>query len=370
VNVHQISAHDRRAIRAFVRLEREFMADYPLFWSPPDSDVQKQLSGRSAFFDDMEHTMFVAEREGRPVARCAALINRAWQSCHAGAEMTGFIGYFAARPDAAAVTAQMLARAEAWLAERGVQRVIAGVNGSALTGMAILTDAFDQSPMFPLPWNPPYYAHYLEAAGYAPSYPLWVFEIDFGSEQYREVAQRVLGSPLCEIRPIDKRRWAAELETLRELFNEGLADEWELQQFSAAEFEEAFGQLRMVLDARLIQFAVQDGRPIGFVLGITDLVPLLRSFRGRFGPLQILRLMLARARRTRAGALAGALLPEYRGQHIGTMAVRFFRDLEEMGFKSVVYFPVNDVNTASRRLAEAIGGRGRVLYHCFDKHLG
>jgi hypothetical protein len=41
-----------------------------------------------------------------------------------------------------------------------------------------------------------------------------------------------------------------------------------------------------------------------------------------------------------------------------------------MGFARALYFPVNDANTASRGLAEAIGGRGRVLYHCFDKHLG
>jgi hypothetical protein len=38
-----------------------------------------------------------------------------------------------------------------------------------------------------------------------------------------------------------------------------------------------------------------------------------------------------------------------------------------MGFIRALYFPVT---TLSRGLAEAIGGRGRVLYHCFDKHLG
>lgn len=74
--------------------------------------------------------------------------------------------------------------------------------------------------------------------------------------------------------------------------------------------------------------------------------------------------------RTRAGAIAGALLPEYRGRHIGTMAARFFRDLEQMGFRSALYYLVNDTNVVSRGLAEAIGARGRVLYHCFDRQLG
>ena len=346
------------------------MADYPLFWSPPDADVRKQLSGRSAFFHDMEHTLFVAEREARPVARCAALINRAWQRSHEGAETTGFIGYFAARSDAAAATADLLAQAEGWLAERGIRRIVAPHNGSAMIGMAILTDAYDESPMFPMAWNPTYYREYLEAAGYAPSHPIWVYEIDFASERYREVSRRVLDAPQCDVRVIDKRRWNEELETLRELFNAGMESEWEMQQFTAAEFKELFGPMKMTLDPRLIQFAVHEGRPIGFVIGLTDLVPLFRSFRGRLGPLQILRLLRSSRDRSRAGAIGGALLPEYRGRHIATMAAQFFSDLEEMGFRNALYYPVNEANAASRGLAEAIGARGRRLYHCFDKQLG
>jgi RimJ/RimL family protein N-acetyltransferase len=318
----------------------------------------------------MEHALFVAERQGEVVARCAALINRAWQRSHKAEEQTGFIGYFAARPGASEATAALLARAEGWLAERGIRRVIAPFNGSALIGMGLLTDAFDEGPMFPMVWNPPYYREYLEAAGYSPRYPIWVFELDFGSERYRELSQQVLSAPQCEVRPIDKRRWSEELELLRELFNAGMAEEWEMQQFTAAEFKEAFGPMKLALDARQIQFAVDDGRPIGFVIGLIDLVPLFRSFRGRLGPLQILRLMRAARVRTRAGAIGGALLPEYRGRHIATMAVSFFRDLEQMGFRRALYYPVNDDNAASRGLAEAIGAQGRVLYHCFDKQLG
>lgn len=357
-------------MKGFTRLEREFMGEYPLFWSPPDADVRKQLSGRSAFFHDMEHTLFVAERKGEPVARCAALINRAWQRSHEGEETTGFIGYFAARPNASDAAAELLSRAEGWLAERGIRRVVAPFNGSALIGLAALTDAFDEGPMFPNPWNPPYYRDYLEAAGYDPRYPLWAFELDFDSERYRELSQQVLRSPQCELRPIDKRRWNEGLDTLRELFNASMTDEWEMHQFTAAEFKELYRPARIALDARLIQFALDDGRPIGFVVGLPDLVPMFRSFRGRLGPLQILPLLRARRVRTRAGAIAGALLPEYRGRHIGTMAARFFRDLEQMGFRSALYYLVNDTNVVSRGLAEAIGARGRVLYHCFDRQLG
>jgi hypothetical protein len=192
------------------------------------------------------------------------------------------------------------------------------------------------------------------------------------SERYRDVSRQMLSSRQCDVRLIDKRRWARDLEILRGLFNAGMRDESEMQQSTAAEFKELFRPIwGVIFDARIItQFAVDVGREIGFVAGAVDLVPLFRSFQGRMGLSQIFRLMRTGRIRTRASAVFGAALPDYRGRHIGTMAARFFNDLQEMGFTTALYFPVNDANTASRGLAEAIGGRRRVLYHCFDRHLG
>ena len=46
-----------------------------------------------------------------------------------------------------------------------------------------------------------------------------------------------------------------------------------------------------------------------------------------------------------------------------------YRRYEELGLSGALYYPVNDHNLASRRLAESFGGRGRVLYHAYDKPL-
>jgi hypothetical protein len=81
----------------------------------------------------MEHTLLVTSN-GRDVARCVPMINRRWQ--REGREDTGFIGYFAAAPDADAPVARMLEAAERWLAERGVKRVIAPFSGDAFHGFA------------------------------------------------------------------------------------------------------------------------------------------------------------------------------------------------------------------------------------------
>jgi len=42
---------------------------------------------------------------------------------------------------------------------------------------------------------------------------------------------------------------------------------------------------------------------------------------------------------------------------------------ESLGLKSSLYFPVNESNMGSRKFAESIGGKGRLMYQVYDKVL-
>jgi ribosomal protein S18 acetylase RimI-like enzyme len=363
--IQQLDPADRRAVKHFVRLERKFLRSEPLhYWPEAESDVRKHISPESAFANGRELTLFVAD--GR--ARCAAIVNRRWQAERE--PDTGFVGWFAAAPGAERVAGDVLAAAEEWLAARGVRRVIAPVNGSGMVGMAVLTDGFDESPMYPLPWNPPHYPRYLEAAGYAKAYPLYLYEVDLGSQEYRRAAERALAAPECTIRPIDKTRWSEELELFRRLFNDGFRDEWEMHTYDRAEFEELYDAFKPLVDPRLFIFAEVDGEPAGFSIGLPDWTPLFRSLRGRLGPLQQFRLLRGAKRFDRGGLVTIAIRSEFRGKRIGqTLAASIFGRLEQVGVRTAPYYLVNDVNTASRGLAKSFGGRERLLYHCYDKQL-
>lgn len=365
--VRHVDPENRGERRRFVSLEQELVGAEPLFVAEAASEVHKRARGRSPFYEEMEHALFVASN-GRDVARCAAFVNRRWQRDNGDA--AGFVGYFAAAPGVAAEVGEMLEAAERWLRARGVRRAIAPFNGAAFHGLATLTDAFNEGPMFPFPWQPPYYPGLLEGAGYRPTYPLWVFEIDFSSERYRTASQGALEDPRCTVRPLDKKRWNTEVETLRSLFNETFREEWEFHAMTSEEFHEFFDPIRPVLDERQFLFAEVDGEPAGFCFGLPDWTPLFRSFKGKMGPVQILRLLLRAKRYTRAGLIAIGVRDSQRGKQIGgTLASTLYRRYEELGLSGALYYPVNDHNFASRRLAESFGGRGRILYHAYDKPL-
>jgi GNAT superfamily N-acetyltransferase len=366
--IREIDPNDRRERKRFVRLERELLTSEPLYVPEIAADVNKHVRGRSPFYQEMEHSLFVASSNGSDVARCGAFVNRRWQRDKG--EKAGFIGYLAAAPGAGDAVGEMLEAAERWLANRGADRAIAPYNGAIMHGLGVQTDAFDEEPMFPFPWQPPHYPPLLESAGYRPTYPFWLYEIDFSDERYRVVSQRALDHPRCEVRPLDKKRWKPEIERLRSVLNETFRTEWEFHAMTSEEFHEFFDQIKPVLDPSQFLFAEVDGEPAGFCFGMPDWTPLFRSFKGKLGPIQIVRLMRGAKRYDRAGLLAIGVCDAHRGKHIGqTLAATLYRRYEELGLAGAHYYPVNDSNLASRRLAESFGGQGRILYTCYDKPL-
>lgn len=242
-SVRQIPPGNKAAVGSFTRLERRMNAERSLSVAPTEADVVKFLTGRSALHADIEHALLVATNaDGREVVCCAALINRRYQQFHK--EAVGFIGYFAASNEAGKGAIEMLEAAERWLAERGVTRVVAGYNGHLLAGFAVRTAEFESSPVFPLPWHPPLYTDVLETAGYHPTYPWWSYRIDFSSDVYREVSARALRNANCRIRPVNKRRWDADIEIAMHLYNESFRDEWEYHPFTIEEVREFFKPLK------------------------------------------------------------------------------------------------------------------------------
>jgi ribosomal protein S18 acetylase RimI-like enzyme len=356
-------------VRQFVQLERQLVGSNPLFYSEPDADIAKALSGRSSFFSEMEHTLFVASDSGVDRARCAALINRRYQK--AKQESVGAVGYFAASPDGMECARSMLESAESWLRSRGVTRIVAPFNGAGLLGAGVRTDAFDEPPAFPFAWHPPHYNDCLLQAGYDPTYPLWYYIVDFSSEKYRAMEQRVdqRGGSFT-IRPVSKKNWARDLEILRNLINETFRDEWEFHPMLSDEIHEFFDAMKPILDPRQMLIGEMDGAPAGWCLGMPDWAPLFRTFKGKVGPVQIIKLMLRSGRYQRAGLLGIGIREDCKGSGLAqALAVTLYRRYQERGLREALYFPVNESNARSRKFAESMGGRGRVMYHCYDKSI-
>jgi len=367
--VRRVDPLNRRELARFARLERELVGNHPRYVSELDADVRRYLAGRSVFTRGLDTALFVAsDATGRDVARCAATVNPRFNDYHD--ERSGSVGWFAAASQKGEQVREMLAAAEEWLAERGMERALAPFNGSALLGLGLRVDAYDEDPMFPLHWTPPYYPHELERAGYEPAYPYWEYWIDFSSERYKEASRLALANPAATVRPIDLKRWDEELALFVELFNEGFAEEWQFHPYTLDEFRELYGPSKRILDPDQVLFAEVDGEPAGLCSGFPDWTPHFRRFGGKVGPRKVLRLLRTAKKYDRAGLVLIAVRPQFKGKGVAqALAAMLFRHYEKRRLPGAFYYLVNDANERSRRFAESFGGEGRISYVVYEKKL-
>jgi GNAT superfamily N-acetyltransferase len=366
--VCEVPISNNKMLKEFVGLERKLIGANPLFVSEIDTENFKRLKGHSAFFSDMQHALFVGSDGTQDKARCAVFINRRYQQ--AKKEAIGFLGYFAAADNAVSEVSAMLDQAEAWLRERNISRVITPFNFSYLIGFGLLTTSFEKDPMFPFGWHPPYYKDYLQNAGYHPTYPFWIYTVNFSSEKYRLVAQKALNNRSITILQVNKKNWNTDLDEFRKLINETFKEEWEAHPHTGEEFHEICDPLKPVFDPKLWLMAEVEGKLAGFCWGAPDWNPMFRSFKGKIEPIQIIKFMLRAKIYSRAGLIAIGVLPDYRGTGVAqALAITLYKRFEEQGLKEAFYYVVNEANTRSRRFAESIGGTGCVMYHCYDKNL-
>jgi hypothetical protein len=364
--VTTVNPSDKSALMRFVSLERKLMKNYPLYISEIDDDVVKMLTRKTLMSKDMEFGLFVVSKSGEDVGRCAAIINKKFQEQkQAGA---AFIGFFAAAEGCGLEVADMIRQAEHWLKERGVTKVIAPANGGAPNSAGFMVTGFEEDPMFPFPWTPPYYQGYIESMNYQPTYPLWYYEVDFSSEKYKTAKKRYANYDAAVIRSVSKKNWDKDIGIVTDMLNETFVHEWEFTKMSHNEVKEFFGPMKSILAPQQILIAEVDGKPVGFCFAVPDLTPLFRSFNGSIGLVAIFKLLTRANKFQRAGILGIGVINEHKGKGLSkAIAMKLYGYHEALGLKSSLYFPVNESNMDSRGFAESIGGSGRLMYQVYDK---
>ena len=364
VTVKEVNAGKRPELKNFVKFERKLLGKNDNYVSPTDDDIIKMLTGKKHLFKGVEFQLFMAIKDEEEIGRCAAIINRKYQRDKN--QQVGSIGLFAAAPNHPEEIKQMMLEAEQWLSRRGIKRIIAPWDG--VTGTDSLNVLTHERPMFLIPWHPDYYAQYLQNCGYQPKYERLGFEIDFSSEKYKQAKEKYSHISDFTIRPINKKEWNKDIESIRILFNTTFKEEWECYNYNREEFKEMFDPLKPIVDVNHILLAEKNGKPIGFCFGMTDLAPVFRSFQGKMGIFQIIKLLVNAKKYDRAGILGIGILPEYRGLGITkSMAVKIYSSYEKHGLEKGLYYLVNDYNTRSRKFAESLGGKEKVFCISYEK---
>ncbi|MFN6934011.1 MAG: N-acetyltransferase [Tsuneonella sp.] len=289
---------NKRERRDFVDLAYRLNGSDPN-WVPPLRMEALELitPGKNPFFEHADVELMLARENGRPVGRISAHIDHLALAQPAEQGMgpgTGSWGLLEAEDQEVAL--YLIAKAEAWLRDKGMTHVLAPLSMSMWEEPGQLVKGHDHPPTIMMGHQPERYARYIErAGGYAHAKSLLTYELDI-TTGFPPLIQRIVAAgeknARIRIRNVDKSRFDEEARLILEILNDAWSDNWGFVPFTEAEIAHAGKKFKPVVFEDLIMIAEYDGEPVAFMMTLPDLNEAIAPLKGRLFPLGWAKLLL------------------------------------------------------------------------------
>jgi GNAT superfamily N-acetyltransferase len=364
----------KRELKAFMRLPWRLYRNEP-HWIPPLlMDLRKRLDRkRNPFFEHAEAEYFLAWRDGRPVGRITAQVDRNFNEFQGND--WGLFGFFECEDDPEAAGA-LLDAAAAWLRERGRDRMVGPMDFTTNDECGLLVEGHDRMPIILTPWQHPYYQGLLEGAGLTKAMDAFMWELYVDKRErvhpaIWEMAEKVKSEHGITVRPMRKRDLQAEVGRFLEVYNAAWERNWGFVPLSEEEVRHYAKDLKPVLDENWAMIAeARDGTVVGAALTLPDFNQVLAHLNGRLLPFGWAKALYWRRKVDRVRVFALGVKREY--QHTG-VAARMY----ELHFDSAERTPqkggetgwILESNTAMNRAMEGMGGKISRRYRFYEKPL-
>jgi GNAT superfamily N-acetyltransferase len=362
------AAEGRRDRGRFVDLPVRLHRGAPGFVAPLRvAELHTVDPARNPFFRHGTIDLFLAERDGVPVGRVAYVDNPRHERLHG--ENIGFFGFFEASD--ARVAEALLEVVEDAARRYGRAALRGPVSPTMNDSAGIQLDAFDRPPFLMMPWNPPSYPGWIEAAGYAKVKDLLALMVtreqglpDRVSRLAARARQRS-GVEIREVRPAD---WDRELAAVQRIYREAWERNWGEVPYADDEFADLAATLKLVVDPRIALLAELDGEPIGVALGLPDLNQVLARFDGRIVPFGLVPLLRRRALIDQIRLAILGVLPAHRRHGIELVLIdEVWRRGEAAGYRRAEMSWILEDNEAILKAIRAIGGEVYKRYRLYQK---
>ncbi len=358
--------------KLFENIPELLHAKEPHFTPPFPGSVVKLIEPTGAFCKQHGSIIpLIAFRNGKPVGRIAAIINRSHNNYNK--DLVGFFGFFDCINDPAVAKA-LIDTAAKILREEGMKVMRGPYNPSINDDCGVLTEGFHAPTFVSMPWNPSYYATLYHQVGLEPVRTLYAWMIPLQKEtpdRVNKIVTRLKRRNNVSIRSIDMKNLKKEMEIIHRLYNRTLDRNWGFYPMSLDDLLHAADDLKAIADPSLILFAHTNSRDVAFSLSLPNVNELFHAARGRKGLLRFLemalRIQFQRPKDARLCVLG--VDPEYRDK--GLSALLFYeayvRTKARYERSEVSWVEAN--NTEILEGAELMNGYRDRTYQIFEKQL-
>lgn len=293
MKIQQIDCENRAQTRKFLDFPFDLYASHPV-WTPPiRRDAARMLdSSRHPFYSHGRAAFFLAIEEQSVIGRLAVLINDLYNAHNQ--ENTAFFYLFECRDHLEAAMG-LFDAATAWARSQGMTRLIGPKGFVVFDGIGLLVRGYEHPPAFGLPYNFPYYARLIEAAGLQPDRELVSGYLDerleFPAKIHRaaELLMRRRGLHIARFE--SRKDLKALIPHLKELYNGSLIGTSGNAPLTDEDVAGMSDQMLWFADPKLIKIVMKGSEPVGFLFAYPDVSAALKKTKGRLFPFGWLNLL-------------------------------------------------------------------------------
>jgi len=373
IDVRPVSS--RRDLMRFIKLPWRLYRDQPNWVPPLISERKRHLDrARNPFFEHAEAEYFLAWRDEKPVGRICAHVDHRLNEVQGND--WGLFGFFECEQDDEVASA-LLGTAEAWLRERGRDRMVGPFDFSTNHECGVLVEGHDKRPQILEFWHHPYYGPLIEGQGFSKAMDLLKWELFIGDARKRtlpviyELAEKLEPEHGIRLRHMRKRDFEDEVRRFMDIYNSAWEKNWAFVPLTDTELRAYAKELKPILDENWAMVAEKDGETVGAALTLPDYNQVLAKVNGRLLPFGWVKALIARRKIDAVRVFALGVKPEY--QHTGVAAAFYVEHYEmaektpqsggEMGW-------ILEANVAMNKAMEAMGGEIVKRYRLYEKELG
>jgi len=372
----------KRDLDAFIDLSYRLNADDPNWVPPLRGEVVELLTpGKNPFHEHAKVQLFLARRGEKVVGRISAhydelaLVQPVEQGMGPG---TGNWGLFEAEDKAVGLA--LITRAEQWLRDQGMTRVLAPISLSIWEEPGLLVKGHDHAPMVMMGHNKPEYEGWIEGDGYAVAKRLLTYDLEV-DKGFPPLIDRIVASgeksDRITVRRVDKNHFDRDAAIIIDILNDAWSKNWGFVPFTESEKRYGAKKLAPLILEGANMIAELDGEPVAFMLALPDVNAILKPMNGKLFPFNWIKLLwwLRKPRnasfRVPLMGVVKRLQTSRLASQLAFMMIEYIRRyaVKEHGASRAEVGWVLEDNQGMVAIAEAISGRNNREYRIYGKNL-
>ena len=374
VEIRQINP-TRSNLKKFVEFQIKLYEGNPYFIPPLVSDEIATLDSKvNPAFDHCESAYFMAYRDGKPVGRIAAMINKQVNEKENSRQARfGFVDFI----DDAEVSKALFDTAEQWAKEKGMDNIVGPLGFTDLDNEGMLINGFEELGTMATIYNYPYYPQHIERLGYEKEIDWHEFLIEVPEQipdKHKRIAEIVKKKFNLRVVKFTSRKALKEQygQALFELINEAYDNLYGYSRLTKRQIDYYIKIYLGMLNLDLVTLIVDgDDQLVGVGISIQSMSRALQKSKGKMFPFGWWHLLKGlKGKNDRVDLLLVAVKPQYMGKGVNAL---LFTDLipayNKYGFKWAESNPELESNAAVQNQWEAFPYRQHRNSRAFIKKI-